>query len=145
MFSPSTLRHYDSTTPHLTIYIVILYFLQRHCDTTTVQHYPLLLYSKSIFSPGHCDTTTLRHPLLYIVNLYFLQRHCDTTTVRHHPLRYIVNLYLRVLGSWSTISISFLTEKHSTSLMAQAPYKAISTLYLILLPIHKDTWPQQHY
>ena len=67
IFSPATLRQYD-TTPY---YMVSLYFLQRHCDTTIVRQHPL--NGKSIFLKRHCDTTTVRHhPLLYLVNLCFL-------------------------------------------------------------------------
>ena len=100
VFSAATLRQYDTTTVpcpkypyayvcvfscdtttvrhHPLLYIVNLYFLQRHYDSAT----PLTKYSKSIFPSAtlrHYDSTT-PHLNIYIVSLYFLQRHCDSTT-----------------------------------------------------------------
>ena len=90
IFSPATLRHYDSTTPPLTTCIYgKSIFLQRHYDSTTP---PLTIYSKSMFSLAtlrHYDSTTPPFTI-YIVNLFFLH---DTATVRHHTLIYIVILY----------------------------------------------------
>ena len=80
VFSAVKLRQYDTTTVPCPKY-PYAYVCVFSSDTATLRHHPLLYMVSLFFLQRHCDTTTVRHhPLLNIVNLFFLQRHYDSTT-----------------------------------------------------------------
>ena len=83
VFSPATLRQYDTTTVPCPNYHVYVF----SSNTATLRHYLILrmyVYYKVCVLQRHCDSTTLRQSLVLSMHicLCFLQRHCDSTTLR---------------------------------------------------------------